>query len=1171
MRSISSAAIRLATVGALSVSGIAGAGLAQAANGARAHPLTHRVQAGPALLPAGHSWTVTLVTGDVVHVTTTARGRPPLVAITPRPGRGRIFFTKFVDTKGDVEVVPSDVAPLIGRVLDPALFNVTTLIQNGDDDAHRAALPLIIQGHPSGLAALPGLARGPGLPSIGAVAATESRPAAVKVGRALAAMASAVVRAGLVRPQATGGISHIWLDRTIHLTDAVSARVLAALAAGRTVLDHNLVQIGAPVAWRAGDTGRGIKVAVLDTGVDATFPDLRGQIAAERNFTSKQAGAVDDRLGHGTFVAALIAGTGRAADGARRGVAFGARLVIGKVLNDQGSGTESQAIAGMQWAATRARIVNISFGAGPSAGFDPQSEAINHLTTVDHVLFVAAAGNDGPGDETVEAPASAKAALAVGAVDGRDRLVSFSSRGPVLTSFAIKPEVTAPGLSITGARASGTSLGLPIDPSYTVGSGTSFAAPEVAGAAAILAGLHPAWSPARLKADIVAAAAPVTGGDFYEVGGGRVDIGAEIFDPVTATTAIADLGATGTGAKLVRTNVAWGNTSRHAVRLELSVRLTQRFGPRAPSRAFGLTATSVVVPANGTASAGLVVRPRRLTGGPGLYEGVVVARDGKTKIRTPVSLYVRPPTHTLIVRATALPGTTPSNFYAFGSIFDVSDPDFVAQFPVTFTWPAGKVKEVKLTVPDGHYWIMGVLEDNGPSGRQAIAGYPEVNITRNTSLVLDGASAAPVTAAVSGRPTMAQNEGVHVERAFAGQVDGLDEAYYPGLSGPPITTPPLFVRFSGAAHTGTFRVYSWFRLSNLSGAAPYFAYDLYHPINPANPATDAYPVTPAEQAKLAKVTVHFYGIDGNTALVQDSRYGLTPTGFLAVQNVGASVPGGSTRTDYVSTGPQILWDDEAVPPLTVNGQNMQGFWVTEVPGFFPYRPGSQHVLDWVRQPFVPGPYSATKFSPSDCTPVPTTRVRTYIQVDLVVLQDLPDGFDCFGSGGNPTTMHLYIGNRLDTDGHPRFGLFRVPVKAETYRLTFTDDMSKILTVSTKTSTTWTFRSGAPAGSAQVRIPLLVVRYHLPLGLLNHPDGSTAILTVTRVAGTPRAAVTGFRMWTSVDGGKTWQLAADHALGAGRYAVTMPPVSAGQGVSLRVQASDAGGSKIDQTIITAYHG
>ncbi|HYK32093.1 MAG TPA: S8 family serine peptidase [Streptosporangiaceae bacterium] len=1172
MRSFGSVALPTAAVvgvvaGTVAWTGLSHtAGVPQAATVADLMRSADRAPDGTALLPPGHSWTVTLISGDVVRVTT-VRGRPPLVTVSPAPGRGRVFFTKFVDSRGDIEVIPGDLARLIGRVLDPALFNVTTLIQNGDDNAHRSSLPLIVQGRPSGLAALPSLVRGPALASIGAVAAAEPRKAAVRVGGALAAMASAVARAWRISPQITGGISYVWLDRTVHATDAVPARVLADVTAHRAVLDHNLVQIGAPVAWRAGDTGAGVKVAVLDTGVDATFPDLRGQIAAERNFTSAQPHAVDDKVGHGTFVAALIAGTGRASGGTRRGVAFGSRLVIGKVLNDYGAGLDSWVIAGMQWAATRARIVNLSLGGGPSAGYDPVSEALNRLSRTHHVLFVVAAGNDGPSDDSVETPAAASAALAVGAVDGSDRLAPFSSQGPRRKNFAIKPEITAPGVNITGARAAGTSLGFPITARYTVGSGTSFAAPEVAGAAAILAALHPAWSPARLKGDIVSTAHPATGGDFYAVGGGMVDIATEISDPVMADKAIAGLGAAGTSSRAVRTSVTWSNTSHKAVRLKLSVRLAERFGHAAPTRSYGLSAASLLVPGGGQAAVGLVVRPRLLAGGPGLYEGQIIARDGKIIVKTPVGFYLRPPTHTLIIKATPLPGTAPKNFSSYGSIIDVSNPDLYNAFLGGISW-YGHLTGHKLVVPDGHYMVLGVVADG--LGRQAVEGYPEVNITRNTTLVLNGAAAVRATARVTGRRTVFDNLGVYVERAFAGQVDTLDEACYSGVDGcPPVTTSPVFEHFSGAARTGSFHIYSWFRLSNPPGSKPYFAYDLYHAINPANPATAAYTVTPAEQAKLAKVTMHFYALDGNHAQVEDNRYGLTPTGFLSVQNVSAYVPGGSTRTDYVSTGPEIRWNDEAVPPLTINGQNDTGNWVIEVPGYTSYKAGSRHVLNWIRQPFAPGPYSNTRLSESGCAPFQNVRVRRYIQVNLVDLQDEPDAYNCLGS--SHPAMRLYLGSKLIDAVKSQYGFFKVPLRAATYRLTYTDNWSKILTVSTKTSTTWTFRSAAPAGSAMVNIPLLLVRYHLPLNLDNHPDGSTAILTVARMAGTPPARVLGLRLWTSVDGGKTWQPAAVRELGSGKFAATLPHVPAGQGVSLRVAAADAGGSKIDQTIITAYHG
>jgi hypothetical protein len=87
-------------------------------------------------LPPGHAWTVTLVTGDVVGVRT-VRGRPPLVTIQPGPGRQGVIFSTYVDTRGHIEVLPRDVAPLVGKVLDPALFDVTTLIRDGDDNARR--------------------------------------------------------------------------------------------------------------------------------------------------------------------------------------------------------------------------------------------------------------------------------------------------------------------------------------------------------------------------------------------------------------------------------------------------------------------------------------------------------------------------------------------------------------------------------------------------------------------------------------------------------------------------------------------------------------------------------------------------------------------------------------------------------------------------------------------------------------------------------------------------------------------------------------------------------------------------------------------------------------------------------------------------------------------------
>jgi hypothetical protein len=99
----------------------------------------------PPPLPSGRTWTVTLVTGDIVGVRTIP-GRPPQVTVRPGPGRQRVIFSKYADTSDRIEVLPHDVAPLVGTVLDPTLFDITALIRNGDDDAHRSSVPLIVQG-----------------------------------------------------------------------------------------------------------------------------------------------------------------------------------------------------------------------------------------------------------------------------------------------------------------------------------------------------------------------------------------------------------------------------------------------------------------------------------------------------------------------------------------------------------------------------------------------------------------------------------------------------------------------------------------------------------------------------------------------------------------------------------------------------------------------------------------------------------------------------------------------------------------------------------------------------------------------------------------------------------------------------------------------------------------
>ena len=1139
------------------------------------------VASGPAagassVLPAGKSWTVTLITGDIVAVRTVA-GDPPLVTIKPGAGRTGVAFSEYVDTNGHVRVLPGDVAPLLGKVLDPTLFDVTTLILDGDADASRSSLPLIVRGGNGatghavaqnlGAALLPGV----DLSSIDAEAVTEPKAHAADLGGKLAAMATASLHTGRLTPAVTGNLSYIWLDRTVHtMNDGTSAGAdpsgtgtdkSAGTSTAAGPLDHNLTQIKAPAAWAKGDTGQGVTVAVLDTGIDATFPDLAGRITGEQNFSSSP--DMVDRFGHGTFVATQIAGSGAAADGERRGVAYDSRLIIGKVLGDDGSGDDASVIAGMQWAAPQAKVISMSLGDySPSDGTDPLSAALDELSISYGVLFVVAAGNSGPGEQTVSAPGAATTALTVGAVDGTDALAPFSSRGPRTGDYAIKPEIVAPGVQIAGARAAGTSMGTILNAHYVLDSGTSMATPQVAGAAAILSQLHPDWSAAQIKADLVATAHAATGGDAYDLGGGRLDIADAISATTTFDQAVADLGSPVTQATTPVTDpLVLTDVGTHAETVNVSADLTDRAGNAAPAGTIGVSAETVHINAGGNVKLLLNLHPGLIADHPGLYEGRVTVRNGNQTVHIPISLLITPPMHQLTVNATALPGTPAGDSYAYATVLDVDDPALFTGYV-----NLGSATSTTIEVPDGHYWVTGEVDDmsNPQAMRSALVGQPDVLVGGDTTVTLDAASAVPVSGSVTGRATEIDDADVLAERGSGGWI--ADNEVYSFAT---TATPLLYAQPTDAPRTGTFKVSTGFRLIDPTSPAAY-AYNVFHSVGNRVPGSLTYQITPAVQANMARVDESFYALDGNTTPYMEQVYGLTDSGFLGLE-FSSTVNGGTTRTDYFSTEPGVGWNQEAAPPVTIDGVTQSGPWVSEIPGFTHYVPGSRTSQDWAREVFRPGPYSATKLSTSFCAPQASTRAAGNIHVELVDLQDLPDGYDCLQNMGLTTqSMQLFLGDKSLGTVPSGVADFAVPAGSGTYRLVYNESTS-IIPVSTSTSTTWTFVSAAPVGTNLVRLPLLTVDYSLPLGLDDHPDGQTATFTVTRVAGSGSATVTGLQLWTSTDGGTTWTAAPVHCLGAGRYAATLPKVAAGQAVSLRVQAGDAGGSTIDQTIITAYHG
>jgi subtilisin family serine protease len=642
--------------------------------------------------PAGTS--VTLITGDVVTVRST--GADGGTVDVRRPD-GTPAAVHVVESGSKLYVFPLAAMPLVADgLLDRALFDVTGLIADGYDDAHTAHLPLIVR-YADGLlppAAPAGSTRVRSLPAVHGAALTEDRARATDFWSSLAG------GPGGANSRAPGSaITKVWLDGKVHAD-----------------LAESTAQIGAPSVWAGGDTGSGVTVAVLDTGVDPGHPDLAGQI--DRSSVFVPGADLLDRAGHGTHVASTIAGTGAASGGVERGVAPGARLDVGKVLGDDGSGQDSWILAGMQWAAVDAgaKIISMSLGStDPSDGTDPLSEAVDTLSAQTGALFVIAAGNAGA-PSTVSSPGAASAALTVGAVDADDQLAYFSSQGPRLSDQAIKPELTAPGVDISAARSQYTAEG---SGSYLTLSGTSMATPHVAGAAALLLSRHPSLTGAQLKDALVTTTKPTPGLTPFQGGTGRVDVAAAVATDVFATGTV---NVAATGGTVVKT-VTYTNIGTAARTLRLSI------SGDVPAGLLTLGATGLTVPAHGTATATVTVDTAKAgTGGP--YAAQIVA-DGDAALRTAIEVGKVVPYHTMTLRITGRDGSPMAGTV---ELLGEGQPDpwFVDVDATGVT---------NLLLPDGLYSAMAFVNVSGSHGPNslglALVGNPDVDLRRNATVALD--------------------------------------------------------------------------------------------------------------------------------------------------------------------------------------------------------------------------------------------------------------------------------------------------------------------------------------------------------------------------------------------------------------------------------------------------
>lgn len=319
----------------------------------------------------------------------------------------------------------------------------------------------------------------------------------------LPAVAGVATREQIAALSEDPNVEKVWYDAPVHV-----------------MLDVSVPLIGAPKLWQSGFTGKGIKICIVDTGIDPDHPDFAGRIADMQDFTGE---GVRDGHGHGTHCASIAAGTGAASNGKYRGVAPDATILVAKVLASNGSGSTSDVMAGVEWAVQHgAHVISLSLGSdGSCDGSDALSQTCDAAMQKGHVVCVAA-GNAGPGASTVGSPGCAKLAITIGATDKEDAIASFSSRGPTADG-RVKPDLCFPGVRIVAARAKGTSMGRPVDDFYTTASGTSMATPHASGSCALLLQAHPSATTAQIKEALMKTAKNL-GLDANTQGSGRAQI-----------------------------------------------------------------------------------------------------------------------------------------------------------------------------------------------------------------------------------------------------------------------------------------------------------------------------------------------------------------------------------------------------------------------------------------------------------------------------------------------------------------------------------------------------------------------------------------------------------------------------------------------------------------------
>jgi subtilisin family serine protease len=1100
---------------------------------------------------------VTLITGDRVRVIS-GPGARESAEIDRRYARHGIgYVERSVPGPGrqpDLVVIPTDAARLIGSgVLDENLFDVSELARDRYGDPARSTLPLIVTyrggaASSGGMAAARALTAGgdavvaAALPSIGGAAIAESK-------RGAAGFWSALARA----PQ----VARVLLDGPVRPASGPSgpsATVATATRAG-----------SAPSTA----PGAGVLVADLDTGYDAGHPDLAGVVVAAMDFTGSKHG-IQDEVGHGTWTASIIAGSGAASQGKYQGVAPGARLLVGKVLGDDGTGTESQVIAGMQWAvAQHARIVNMSLGSSAPwicpAGVDPVSQALDSLSASSRTLFVAAAGNSGPG--FLDAPGVARRALTVGAVDSSGMLAFFSGTGPACGDFAVKPDVTAPGVGIVGALAAGTSLcpfdGIPgdgpVNAFYTRCSGTSAATPYVSGAAAILAQEHPRWSGAQLKSALTSSADPAVGASAYAQGDGQADIARATAQNAYASPAsLAYLSPWPHLAGATKT-VTYHNTGTTPLSLNLATAVSGPDGKPAPAGMVTASPSQITVPPGAETS--VQVNEDPALGVTGIYNGWLTAMspDGTTVLHTAIGAANQPQLETVTVKTIDRNGRPQADV-------SLAEPSAglinLATGNLTLA-VVNKAGKVTAAVPPGRYDLTDVV-DTTANGKQpeslTLIDDPAMTVNRDMTVTADARRGHPLLPVLDSR--VGNIWGIaQLAQTVAGTTYYSFALTLPG-------GPLLYAAPTGAVTGRPYEFFGDLWCDNSPFTHDHLAIVTYSLQSPSAQRIPELPYRLHDSA-LAVYRPELRQQGKPMTRIDQINLILGPleTAISAASGFSGSeffIPPAGTITEFMTPGTWETTQLDLYGPLTTLTPNIAWF-----------EAGPPHVLR------AGHAYHEVWGSAALSTASITTRSGDVITPDIQPdSESAPEHIGNLTNGlidGLSGTLTLRRGTTvIGTGPIASQPTFKVPAAAARYTLSAIAKLNvPWSTLGTSARATWTFRSGHVGATSTATLPLWDVRVSGAFNSLDQvPAGQPFRLVIAPdlAAGSPTAKITAITVRASFDDGKTWHRLVLRPIGPGApgtWTTTITPPKEAAFVSLSDNLTDAAGDTAQQTVIRAY--